>query len=68
MKFCKDCKHYVKAEETFARCGRTEAIDPVSGNKESTFCNIERQPFTACCGPEAKFFEPATAREAIEIA
>lgn len=65
MKFCKDCKHYIKRGEwsAYDRCNRKNLIDPNVINDMTKFCYSERQDgwFSArlegTCGREGRFYE-----------
>lgn len=60
-KYCKNCKHYEQSEYGYTQDRCTANVKPefVRGSMPIQTCHAMRV-FTHKCGPEAKWFEPAT--------
>ncbi len=56
--YCKDCLHMVEENyDTYCTC--PEMINLVSGKPSENKCSQERSK-KGSCGPEGRFFEPAS--------
>lgn len=68
MKFCKDCKHYIRNQNSFYdRCNRKNVIDPERINDLTSLCDRQREDswlmarLEGTCGREGRFYEPKDA-------